>query len=372
MYRDREAGETTLHPSTIAVTAGRPSGPDAPLNHPPVFASAFSAGDGVGYARRSNPTWESFETALGALEGGTAVAYGSGMAAVTAVLDLLEPGARIAVASDAYIEVRRLVDQRRAQGRIEVELIDALDTPRVVASLPGVDAVWIDAIANPRLDVPELDAIGAAARRFGAMMIVDATLATPALMRPIEHGAALVVHSATKYIGGHSDLVLGAAVASDPRLAARLHEQRAVNGSVPGTMEAWLALRGVRTLPLRIERGVRSAGLIAGRLDAHPIVDAVRYPGLEADPAHATAARLLDAPGAIVSFELPDAESADRVCDQLRLITHASSLGGVESLIDRQSRWHAEPTVPSGLLRLSVGCEDPEDLWRDLDQALAA
>ncbi len=372
MYRDREAPAPPLDRSTLAVTAGRPRGPNAPLNHPPVFASAFSAGDGIGYARRSNPTWESLEEALGALEGGAAVAFGSGMAAATAVADLFAVGARIAVADDAYIEVRRLLGERQARGLIELETVDSRDCAAVIGAVGRADAVWLDAIANPRLDVPELDVIGRAAQRLGTMMIVDSTLATPVLLRPIELGAALVVHSATKYIGGHSDLVLGAVVAHDPRLASRLFEHRAVNGSVPGTMEAWLALRGIRTLPLRIERGARSAALLAGRLEGHRGVGRVRYPGLPSDPSHAIATRLLDAPGAIVAFELADADRADRLCEELRLITHASSLGGVETLIDRQSRWHAEASVADGLLRLSVGCEDPEDLWRDLDQALAA
>ncbi len=333
-----------------------------------MFASAFASGEGPGYARQSNPTWEAFEAALGALEGGAAVTFASGMAAADAVLDALPADSRVIVARSAYLEVRRLL----ARSPLEVSEVDPLDTKATLAALEHADVLWLDAITNPNLEVPELDLLLAAARRAGVLSVVDSTLATPVLLRPLELGADLVLHSATKYIGGHSDLMLGAAVARDPRLSARLRETRTATGAVPGTMEAWLGLRGMRTLPLRVERGVETAALLAGRLQVHPRVGSVRYPGLEGDPAHSTAARLLDGFGALVSFEVGRAERADAICRAVEVIVHASSLGGVETLIERQAAWHADPSVPGGLLRLSVGCEDPEDLWRDLERALAA
>ena len=227
-----------------------------------MFASAFASGEGPGYARQSNPTWEAFEAALGALEGGAAVTFASGMAAADAVLDALPADSRVIVARSAYLEVRRLL----ARGPLEVSEVDPLDTKATLAALEHADVLWLDAITNPNLEVPELDLLLAAARRAGVLSVVDSTLATPVLLRPLELGADLVLHSATKYIGGHSDLMLGAAVARDPRLAARLRETRTATGAVPGTMEAWLGLRGMRTLPLRVERGVETAALLAGRL----------------------------------------------------------------------------------------------------------
>ena len=369
VYRE-PATVTQLRPATIAVVAGRPRAAGQPLNQPPVFASAFGSGDGAGYARRTNPTWEAFEDALGALEGGSAVAFASGMAAVATALDTL-CDRRVAVGSSAYIEVRSLLDERQTRGALSIEQVDPLDTPAMIEAIDRCDLIWLDAISNPGLDVPDLDLILEAARRSGTNSVVDSTLATPILLRPLELGADLVLHSATKYIGGHSDLMLGALVAGDPRLAERLRARRNVTGSVPGTMEAWLGLRGMRTLALRMERGAATAAQLADRLTSHHCVSAVRYPGLASDPAHRSASRLFDGPGAVISFEVDGAAHADAVCAEVEVISHASSLGGVETLIERQARWHAEPAVGEGLLRLSVGCEDPTDLWRDLDRALS-
>jgi cystathionine gamma-synthase len=354
VYRDR-VDSPPLHPDTLAVLGGRRRGPGEPLNQPPVFASAFTSGAGPDYARRTNPTWEAFEEALGALEGGTAVAFGSGMAAASAAIDCLPPGARIVVAASAYVEVRALLADRAARGSLRVSTVDPTETEAAIEALAEADALWLDAITNPGLEVPALDRILDAARGSGTRTIVDATLATPAVIRPLELGADIVVHSATKYIGGHSDLVLGAAVAREAGLAEGLRDVRTATGAVPGTMEAWLALRGLRTLPLRIARGARTAAILSARLASHPRVANVRYPSL----------------GAVLCFELASAERADAFCETLAVITHASSLGGVETLIERQARWHAEPHVSAALLRLSVGCEDAEDLWRDLERGLA-
>ena len=374
MYRDpqTEPAADELDPSTVAVLAGRRSGPGGALNQGPVFASVFRDGGEHGYARDGNPTWSAFEEALGALEGGNAVAFGSGMAAAAAIVAGLPRGARVAIASTAYLEVRRLLADQARVGELELAEFDPLDTAAALRAAAGFDLIWLDTLTNPGLDVPELDRIGAATAAAETTLVVDSTLTTPALVRPLELGADLVLHSATKFIGGHSDLLLGAAVARDPQVASRLRERRSTFGAVPGTMEAWLALRGLRTLPLRIERGGASAAVLATRLAAHPAVAKVRYPGLAEDPAYATAERVLDGFGAVLSLELADADCAEAVLRRVRLITAAGSLGGVETLLDRQGRWHAGPEVPDGLLRLSVGCEHPDDLWRDLSSALAA
>lgn len=372
MYRRLGSESAQLDPATLAVVAGRPAGAGEPLNQPPVFASAFASGEGLGYARLTNPTWEAFERALGELEHGSAVAFGSGMAAATAILDGLAVGARVVVARTSYVELRNLLAERAARGMLEMVEVDSVDTDAVIAALETADLLWLDALANPALDVAELDRILPAARRACTKSVVDSTLATPVLLCPLQLGADFVLHSATKYIGGHSDLVLGAAVARDPRAADELRRRRTATGAVPGTMETWLALRGMRTMALRLERGAQTAAVIAERLAVDDSVDRVRYPGLAADPTHATATRLLRDYGAVISFEVADAARADAICAAVEVITHATSLGGVETLIERQSRWHAEPAVPEGLLRISVGCEHPEDLWRDLDRALGA
>lgn len=363
---------TVLDRSTLAILAGRGEPvAGAPLNCPPVLASAFRAGGERTYARDGNPTWEAFEEAIGALEGGTAVAFSTGMAAAAAVIEALPPTARVVVADSAYVEVRRLLAEREAAGRLRLTHVDATDTSAVVEALPGADMVWLDSVSNPGLQVAEVDVVARAARRVGAVLVVDSTLTTPFNQRPLELGAELVIHSATKYAGGHSDLLLGVAVAADPARAARLADARTILGAVPGTLEAWLGLRGLRTLALRVQRGTESAAVLAGRLAEHPAVARVRYPGLASDPSHRIATRVLDSFGAMLSFEVEGGErTADAVCERVQVIVHASSFGGVETLIDRHGRWRAGPAVPDGLLRLSVGCEHPDDLWRDLDQAL--
>jgi cystathionine gamma-synthase len=357
-----------LAPATLAVHAGRNQRPGEALTSPPVHASVFHAGGEHSYAREGNPTWAAFERAVAALEGAAdAVAFPSGLAAAAAFLDTLPRGARVVVARTAHVELRRLLSELHAGGDLVVEVADPGDWPAFRAALAGVDLAWVDSIANPTLEVAPVEAISAVARRSGAALAVDATLATPVLQRPLSIGADVVLHSASKYLGGHSDLLLGVVATNDPSVAGALRAGRERGGSTPGTMESWLALRGLRTLELRIERGQASAELLARRLAEHPEVLEVRYPR----PADAGDEGPLDGRGAMVSFTVAGgARRADAVCDAVRLVIHAGSLGGVESLIERHARWHSEPGIPPALLRLSVGCEDPGDLWHDLDRAL--
>jgi cystathionine gamma-synthase len=341
---------------------------------PPVLASTFGLGGERGYSRDdATPTWEAFEELLGGLEGGEAVVFASGMAAAAAVLDVLEPGASLAIPDDCYHHVTQLAAEADERGRLSVERVGVADVARWQALAAQADALWIESPSNPLLTVADVPAICAAPRKPGCLVVVDNTFATPLLQRPLAAGADLVVHSATKYIGGHSDLLLGVVVAASPELAARLRRRRGLTGGTPGALECYLALRGARTLPVRLERACASALELARRLERHPAVERARHPGLPSHPTHDVARRVLGGFGAMVSFDVAGgAASADAVCGALRLIRHATSLGAVESTIERRAALPGQEHLPPGLLRLSVGCEHVDDLWHDLDAALAA
>jgi cystathionine gamma-synthase len=356
-----------LSRETVAVHAGRPS--EGPLSPPVVLASNYRT---YGYAREDgSPTWAAFEAAIGALEGGESVAFGSGMAAIAAVLEPLPVGARVVGPAVGYTVTRGLLAERAAAGRLELESVDLADTAAVLAACEGAALLWVETPTNPVVGIPEVDRLCEGAHAAGAEVVVDATFASPLLLRPLELGADVVVHSATKFIGGHSDLLLGVASARTPERAAALRHTRAMLGATPGALEAFLALRGLRTLGVRLERGQTTAAVLAERLAAHPAVSVVHYPGLPSDPGHERAARLMDGFGAMLAFETAGgAAAADAVCERVRVLTHATSLGGVETLIERRRRYPDE-VAPDALLRISVGIEDVEDLWRDLDGALA-
>ncbi|MCO5331434.1 MAG: aminotransferase class I/II-fold pyridoxal phosphate-dependent enzyme [Ilumatobacteraceae bacterium] len=345
-----------MHPATTAVAAGRPKGTGAPLNHPVVLASNFRGEEGE-YARtHGTPTWHGLEAAVGALEGGRALAYSTGMAAASATLFALAPKVLV-LPSYSYLGVRSLVADLVDQRGLDVRFVDVADTAAVLAALPGADMVWMETPTNPTLDVADLATIGAAAREAGAAMVVDSTFATPVCARPLEDGATVVLHSGTKAIGGHSDLMIGLTVTADDEVYDRLHHARLVNGSTPGALEAFLALRGVRTLPLRMERMQANAADLATHLAAHPAVAEVRYPGF----------------GAMVSFVMVGgAAAADAACRAVRLIVPATSLGGVETTMERRQKYAGDAHVPPGLIRMSVGIEHVDDLWADLSAALGS
>jgi cystathionine gamma-synthase len=354
----------------MAVTTGRDPAPGAPLNVPPTFAATYRDGGSIGYGRWGNPTWSAFEEAIGTLEGGRAVAFSCGQAAVAALVDGLQLGARVLFPMDAYLGTRALLRQLAARGAVTLAPVDVTDTGAVLSALEGVDLLWLESPTNPNLGIADLPALLGAAERAGVPSVVDNTFATPMVQRPLEWGASAVVHSATKYIGGHSDLLLGVVVTRDDQRRDDLVAQRTLHGAVPGVMEAYLALRGLRTLPLRMARQQETAGDLATRLGGHPSVRRVRYPGLAQDPHHERARGQMDGFGAIVSFELATAEAADRLIGNLALIVGSTSLGGVETTIDRRSRWPGEDDVAPGLLRLSVGLEHAHDLWADLAHGL--
>lgn len=343
-------------PATIAVSAGRPQGDGAPLNHPVVLASNFR-GVGGEYSRtHGTPGWAGLEEAVGLLEGGRALAFSSGMAAAAAALFALAPRVLV-LPSDSYLGVRALVADLEHQARLEVRSVDIADTAAVIAASDGADVVWIETPTNPTLEVADVAAICSAATEVGAKVVVDSTFATPICARPLADGATIVVHSGTKFIGGHSDLLLGLCVTVDDVTHDRLHHARLVNGSTPGALEAFLALRGLRTLPLRMERAQANAVELVGRLRGHPAVAEVRYPGF----------------GAMVSFVLHGGSAAaDATCAAVRLIVPATSLGGVETTMERRQKYAGDAHVPPGLIRMSVGIEHVDDLWADLDSALPA
>ena len=296
------------------------------------------------YQRFGSPTVAAAEAALGELDGGTALLFPSGAGATTAlVLSLLGPGDTIALAEGCYYGTGATFAALAHWGLRVVEFDQTGPPPE------GVQLVWLEAPSNPYLTMPNLEAAAA----HPAPVVVDATVATPVHLRPLEHGADFVLHSATKYLAGHDDVLLGVVVCREPAVAEELRTFRSRTGIVAAPDAAWLLLRGLKTLELRVRRQTETAGMLAERLRGHPGVETVRYPGL----------------GGLLSFDVADADAARKVETSTRVIVNATSLGGVTSLIESRARWEGD-RVPPGLLRLSVGLEDPEMLWTDLEQAL--
>ena len=370
----------TLDPAwsgdTVAVQAGRPARvAGAPMNAPITLSSTYVHDAALEYGRDGNAGWGALETALGALDAGRAVTFASGLAATTAIADLVPAGGIVVLSSVTYFGVRNIFERLEARDRLHVRLAAADDTEAVLAAAAGADMVWVESIANPLMVVADVPAIAAGARERGAITVVDATFATPLRQRPLDLGADLVMHSATKLIAGHSDVLLGAVVCRDDAHADFLAAHRHDHGAIPGGLEAFLALRGLRTLAVRLDRAEASASELARRLVAHPHVSNVNYPGLPGNPQHERALQVLpNGSGSMLSFEVAGTiEQTEAFLAHLRLLTHATSLGGVESLIERRARYAGDAAILGPTLcRLSVGIENVEDLWADLDGALRA
>ena len=362
------------HLSTASwlVSAGRPDQVGSPLNTPLVPASNYLLGGDREYSRDGGtPTWEALETIIGGLEGGEAVAFSSGMAAVAAVFGQLAAGSQVVLPDDCYQGVVALAMAGVETGRWRVRRLAVEDTPGWLAAALEADLLWLESPSNPLLKIADVATICTAPRKPGSILAVDNTFATPLNQRPLQRGADISMHSATKFIGGHSDLLAGILVARSPALVAALRTARTLGGATPGTLEAWLATRGVRTMALRLERAQENATRLAHWLEQHPQVEIVRYPGLGSHPGHLTAAAQLDGFGSMISFDVSGgATAADAVCQGVRLIRHASSLGAVESTMERRAVNAGQEHLPPALLRLSVGVESFEDLKADLDQAL--
>lgn len=361
-----------MQASTWVIAAGRNRVPGAPLNVPPVLASNFYLPSDRLYSRTNGTeTTDALEEIIGGLDGGRALVFGSGMGAAAAVLDGLPVGSTIALSADPYHGVAGLADQGVEQGRWSVERIDMADTAAWVDAAGRVDLLWLESPANPLLTVADLPTICAAPRKAGNLIAVDSTFATPFVQQPLAMGADLVMHSATKFIGGHSDLLAGALVMTDDDLYEKLAYRRLLAGASIGGLEAFLAVRGARTLALRMATAQDNAMELARRLDAHGEITTVRYPGLPSHPTHAAAASFMNGFGAVMSFDVAGpGERADQVCQAAELINHATSLGGVESTMERRATIAGQETMPPTLIRFSVGCEDVDDIWADLEQAV--
>ena len=362
-------------PLTVPVQAGRPARTSgAPMNPPITLSSTYVHDTEKAYGRDGNDGWGAFESAMGTLDGGFAVSYASGLAAATSIADLVPTGGTIVLPEAAYYGVTNIFARMEAHGRLKVRAVDAGNTEEVIAAAKGADVVWVESIANPTMVVADIPAIVEGVRELGVLTVVDATFATPLRQRPLALGADIVLHSATKLIGGHSDLLLGVAVCKSEQHAQFLATHRHDHGSVPGGLEAFLALRGLRSLAVRLDRAESNAAELARRLNTHPSVTRVNYPGLPGDPQHEKASRVLpNGCGNMLSFELDATpEQTDEILSGLALLTHATSLGGVETAIERRTRWDAEVAagVPMTLCRVSVGIEDVEDLWEDLNASI--
>jgi len=370
---------------TRAIHAGQD--PDAPYGsvNVPIYQTSTYAQPEVGapkvwdYARGGNPTREAFQQALASLEDGErGFAFASGLGAEATLLLTLHPGDHLVLADDVYGGTYRLLSKVLSDWGLRFSTADLRDPAALSAALPpATKLVWIETPSNPLLKIVDIGAVCAIAHEHGARAVVDNTFATPALQRPLALGADAVVHSVTKYIGGHSDLIGGAIVTSDEEWIERLGFLVNAVGAVPGPMDSYLALRGLKTLAVRMRAHCAGARAVAGYLRTHPAVAAVLYPGFDDHPGHDVAARQMQEFGGMVSFRVASAEKAIDVARRTRLFFLAESLGGVESLIEVPGPMtHASVAgspleVPADLVRLSVGIEHPDDLIEDLDHALA-
>ena len=369
---------------TLAIHAGQEPEPAYGAVNVPIFQTSTYAQPEVGrpkrfdYARGGNPTREALQIALASLEGGAhALSFASGLAAETTLLMLLQPGDHVVLGDDVYGGTYRLLASVMSRWGVDFDTAD-LGDPKALGSAvrPQTKVVWVETPTNPLLKIVDIAAVSAVARGAGARCIVDNTFASPYLQRPLELGADVVVHSVTKYLGGHSDLVGGAIVTNDDALAEELAFLQNAAVAVPGPMDCYLALRGVKTLAVRMDAHCLGAQAVAEFLASHPRVARVHYPGLPEHPGHEIAARQMRAFGGMVSFEAGSAEEAVRVAESTELFFLAESLGGVESLIEvpgpmtHASVAGSELEVPAALIRLSVGLEHPDDPIEDLARAL--
>jgi cystathionine gamma-synthase len=375
---------------TLAVHAGADPDPATGAVVPAIQMSTTFKQDGVGglrsgfeYGRSDNPTRRALEATIAALEDAThGLAFASGLAATQAIFGLLEPGDRMVMSDDVYGGTARLATRVMSRYGLKTDAVDLRDLDAVAAAFGGPQPArlaWIETPTNPLLKVLDISAIARLAATTGTMTVVDNTFATPFLQRPLNLGADLVLHSATKYLGGHSDVIGGLVATRSDELAERLRFLQNAQGAVPSPFDAWLLMRGMRTLTVRMERACANAGLIAVWLTGRPEVEQVHYPGLADHPQAELVGRQMRLPGAMVSFELRGGEAAARaVAGATRLFTLAESLGAVESLIEvpavmtHASVAESPMAVPSGLVRLSVGIESVDDLIADLEAAFGA
>ena len=296
------------------------------------------------------------------------------MAAISAVFSLLPEGSVVVAANNGYQGTTTLLKKLHESEKLKVRFVNLANTDETVAAIPGAQMLYLESPLNPLLEIIDLPKLIAAGKAAGCGVAVDNTLATPLLQNPLALGADIVIHSVTKYLSGHSDLILGSLSTNDSALYNRLEQSRRYGGAIAGPFEAWIALRGVRTFALRMQRSQENALELATRLSKDGRVAKVRYPGLPTDVYHQMAKSFMKGFGAMISFDVNGTvDQVDLMCNSSRLITNATSLGGVESIWERRRRWATESTlVPENLIRLSVGIEDAGDIWADIDQAFTA
>ena len=356
------------------VAAGRPTKqPDGALNPPIALNSTFHEGGPIGYGRYGNETWSALEDAISILEGGKTLLFSSGMAAISAVFSLLPEGSVVVAANNGYQGTTTLLKKLHESEKLKVRFVNLANTDETMAAIPGAQMLYLESPLNPLLEIIDLPKLVAAGKAAGCGVAVDNTLATPLLQNPLALGADIVIHSVTKYLSGHSDLILGSLSTNDLALYNRLEQSRRYGGAIAGPFEAWIALRGIRTLALRMQRSQENALELASRLSKDGRVAKVRYPGLPTDAYHQMAKSFMKGFGAMISFDVNGtADQVDLMCNSSKLITNATSLGGVESIWERRRRWATESTlVPENLIRFSVGIENVDDLWADIQHALS-
>ena len=357
------------------VAAGRPAKqPDGALNPPIALNSTFHEGGPIGYGRYGNETWSALEDAISILEGGKTLLLSSGMAAISAVFSLLPEGSVVVAANNGYQGTTTLLKKLHESEKLKVRFVNLANTDETVAAIPGAQMLYLESPLNPLLEIIDLPKLIAAGKAAGCGVAVDNTLATPLLQNPLALGADIVIHSVTKYLSGHSDLILGSLSTNDSALYNRLEQSRRYGGAIAGPFEAWIALRGVRTFALRMQRSQENALELATRLSKDGRVAKVRYPGLPTDAYHQMAKSFMKGFGAMISFDVNGSvDQVDLMCNSSRLITNATSLGGVESIWERRRRWATESaSVPENLIRFSVGIENVDDLWADIEHAFTA
>ncbi|MCO5215601.1 MAG: cystathionine gamma-synthase [Thermomicrobiales bacterium] len=370
---------------TRCIRAGQDPDPRTGSMIVPIFQTStfkwpeVGTSTGYEYSRTANPTRAALQASIASLEGAEwGLAFASGTAAMREVAMLLNPGEHILMARDAYGGTFRLLDVHTRRHGIDVSMVDLTDLEQVEGGIrPNTKLIWLETPTNPIMAVADIAAIADIAHTVGALLSVDNTFATPYLQQPLALGADLVIHSATKYLAGHSDVVIGAVVGNDPDLFTRLQEQQNDCGAVPSPFDSWLTLRGIKTLPVRMDRHGANAIAVANFLNDHPNVAEVYYPGLPEAPGHELAQKQMRNFGGMVSFRMPTREAAIHVCNSTRIFQLAESLGGVESLIEHpDSMTHlavsgTEFAIDGGVIRASIGIENIDDLIADLEQALA-
>lgn len=374
--------------STDAIHAGQHPDPSTGAIITPIYQTSTYVQESIGvhqgyeYARGDNPTRKAWEGNVAALEGAKhGIAFSSGMAAIDAVVCTLSAGDHFLMTADVYGGTYRLFKRIRERHGLSFDRVRTSDLEAVKAAIrPNTKLLFVETPTNPNLDVSDLSALAKLTHEHGMIMVVDNTFMTPYNQRPLEYGADAVVHSATKYLNGHSDMVGGIVLTSNEDFAEKVRFIQFAAGAIPGPMDCWLGLRGTKTLAVRMQRHEENARQIAEKLDAHPSILRTIYPGLSSHPQHDLAARQQNGFGAIITFDLGSREAARILLESLRIFALAESLGGVESLVSQPAEMtHASISeedrqalgITPGLVRISVGIEDVEDLWADLEQALA-